>query len=372
VATLWAASELSYRFGVRHLLQGDFMPIEKPEFKLDGIEVVIEPLVKVRAWDAFSDQAQSALSWPLQDHARLIPQLAKLKFTHLILPEKLASFPAITVDGDTAGRAAFKGAKSFSPPQEADLLDKLTKLAAEHGIEVVHEAPAGTTVIALGAVKDSVLPQFAPLRLQSEFQKMLAAKAKGFAAHVIMTGDLNPAAHYVSRASCNADLNADQALAELVTPICGEGVSERLWKGFEQVEQAAKLIEANDPDLGLPGPKMFLRQLDPKTPAPPWLTEVKTLYTGAMNEMYRGNTRARGGARPFILYHAKRMEFALHCSTAFEALHKPAAEAAEIAPEAVYNALNAYADVARDPSDRAVIALLNVYGYHPVLKALSE
>jgi hypothetical protein len=99
---------------------------------------------------------------------------------------------------------------------------------------------------------------------------------------------------------------------------------------------------------------------------------VKTLYAGAMSEMYRANTRARGGARPFILYHAKRMEFALHCCTTFESLHKPAAEAAELAPEAIYNALNAYADVARDASDRAVIALLNVHGYHPVLKALSE
>ena len=372
VATLWAASELSYRFGVRHLLHGDALPIEKPALKLDGINVVIEPLVKVRAWDAFSDQAQSALSWPLEDHARLIPQLARLKFTHLILPGKLASFPAITVDGDTAGRAAFKGAKSFAPPQDAGLLEKVAQLAAENGIEVVHEAPSGATVIALGAVKPSVLPQFAPVRLQSEFQAMLAAKPKGFAVRVVMTGDLNAAAHYVSRASCNADLTAEQALAELVTPICGEGVAERLWKGFQQVEQAAKLIEANDPDLGVPGPQMFLRHLDPKTPAPAWLTEVKTLYAGAMNEMYRGNTRARGGARPFILYHAKRMEFALHCTTAFESLHKPAAEAAELAPEAVYNALNAYADVARDTSDRAVIALLKVYGYHPVLKALSE
>jgi hypothetical protein len=402
VATLWAASELSYHFGVRHLLHGDAMPIEKRTLKLDGINVVIEPLVKVRAWDAFSDQAQSALSWPLEDHARLIPQLARLKFTHLILPAKLAGFTAITVDGDTAGRAAFKGAKSFAPPQDADLLDKLTKLAAEHGLEVVHEAPPGTTVIALGATKPSVLPQFAPMRLELEYQSKLrlprtitlestktgpgdpgakliiqgdlvsAVAPRGFTVRAVMTGDLNAAAHYVSRASFTADLTAEQALAELVTPICGEGVAERLWKGFQQVEQAAKLIEANDPDLGVPGPQMFLRHLDPKVPVPAWLTEVKTLYTSAMSEMYRANTRARGGARPFILYHAKRMEFAMHCCTSFESLHKPAEEAAEAAPEAVYNALNAYADVARDTSDRAVIALLNVYGYHPVLKTLSK
>jgi hypothetical protein len=92
-----------------------------------------------------------------------------------------------------------------------------------------------------------------------------------------------------------------------------------------------------------------------------------------MNEMYRANTRARGGARPFILYHAKRLEFALHYFTALESLYKahdPAAraESLEAAVEASYNALNAYADVARDASDRGVIALLNEHGYRVLLE----
>jgi hypothetical protein len=210
------------------------------------------------------------------------------------------------------------------------------------------------------------------MRLEADLKKALASGFDACVFRAVMPGDLNAAAHYVSRACSGANLTAEQALAELVTPICGEGVSERLWKGFEQVERASKLIDANAPDLGVPGPQMFLRHLDPKTPAPAWLTEVKTLYTGAMGEMYRGNTRARGGARPFILYHAKRMEFALHFCTALESLHKPAEEAAELAPESIYNALNALADVARDSSDRGVIALLNAHGYRPVLKALSE
>ena len=372
VATLWAAGELSYLFGVRHLLHGDALPIEKPALKLDGINVIFEPLVKARVWDGFHDQPHSCISWTLEDHARLIPQLARLKFTHLVVPVKPANFPPISVDGDTAGRTAFKGAKTFAALQDADLNGKVEKLAAEYGIQVVHEVPAGFRIIALGATKPSVLPQFAPLRLEADFKNMLAGKPEGCVFRVVMPGDLNAASHFVSRVAFTADLGAEQALTELVTPICGEGVAERLWKGFQQVEQAAKLIDANALGLGVPGPQMFLRHLDPKAPVPAWLTEVKTLYTSAMGEMYRGNTRARGGARPFILYHAKRMEFALHCCTAFESLHKPADEASELAPEAIYNALNAQADVARDTSDRAVIALLNAHGYRPVLKVLSE
>jgi hypothetical protein len=194
----------------------------------------------------------------------------------------------------------------------------------------------------------------------------------GFVATVVMPGDLNAAAHFVSRAAFTPGFTAEQSLAQLVTPIGGEGVAERLWKGLQQVEQAAALIAANDAALGVPAPKMFLRHAEATGPPPAWLTEVKTLYTGAMNEMYRGNTRARGGARPFILYHAKRLEFALHFCTAIESLRKSASdsEAREQAIEALYNALNAHAEVARDASDRAAIALLNEHGCRPLTKAL--
>ena len=118
---------------------------------------------------------------------------------------------------------------------------------------------------------------------------------------------------------------------------------------------------------------MLLRHLHAQGEAPAWLTEVKTLYTTAMNEMYRANTRAREGSRTLTLYHAKRMEFAFHLLTAMETLYKahdPAAraESLEAAMESVYNALNSYSDVARDSTDRGTIALLNEHGYRVLVK----
>jgi hypothetical protein len=78
-----------------------------------------------------------------------------------------------------------------------------------------------------------------------------------------------------------------------------------------------------------------------------------------------------------MLYHAKRLEFAVHYLGAVEAARLSAVakgkgdadarvEQAEKAAEGMYNALNALGDVARDPSDRAVIAVLNEYGYRPL------
>lgn len=368
--TLWAASELSYRFGIRHLLHGDVLPIEKPVFKLDGFDVVFESKIVSRAWHGFNNQAFGLDSWSADDGDRLLSQLAKLKFTHIVLPEKMMPFAPLPVDGDSAGRTAFKGAKVFANPGVAAVVNHLKTRAVELGMSIIFSSLTTDALVHLGAPQNSVLPQFSLEKLGAEL-----AGHDHLVVSAVMTGDLNASAHFISRAAFDDKITPERALAGLVTPICGEGVAERLWKGFDHVEKAAKLIAANDPRIGVPDPKMFLRHLESKEPLPAWITEVKTHYTAAMNEMYRGNTRARGGARPFILYHAKRLEFALHYFTALESLYKAhdataRAESLEAAVEAIYNALNACADVARDPSDRGVIAVLNEHGYRALLKVI--
>jgi hypothetical protein len=396
VATLWAVYELGYRFGIRPLLHGDVLPVEKPAFHLDGFDVSREPAFRTRAWSAFNGLAMGAESWSIEDHARLLAQLAKLQFTHVVLPVNVRQFDPLRVDGDSGGRIAFKGGKVFEAPAFAGITDPTARAKADDelvsglkaraamlGITVATTAPPNTRPLPLGAPTNSVLPQFSLRALATDLEAIRDAKADGFVATIVMPGDLNAAVHFVSRASFDDKLTGERALDDLVTPICGEGVAERLQKGFDLVEQAAKLIFANDPAVGVPDPQVLLRH-DGSGEAPPaWWTQAKDLYVQAMNEMYRANTRARGGARPFILYHAKRMEFAMNYFTALEAVRRAGnarsqnnaaarAEALEAAVEGIYNALNAFADVARDQSDRGVIALLNAYGYHPLLKKLDE
>ena len=157
--------------------------------------------------------------------------------------------------------------------------------------------------------------------------------------------------------------------------MCGEGVAERMWLGFQAIDKASQLIAKNDPNLGIPAPDMLLRHLKSKKALPEWLTEVKAFYATAMNEMYRANTRAREGSRTFTLYNAKRLEFTFHYISAIESLYKShdaatRAESLEAAMDSIYNALNSWSDVARDSSDRGAIALLNEYGYRPLVKVV--
>lgn len=367
-ATVWAAAELSHRFGIRHLLQGDVLPIEKPVFKLDGLDLAMEPKILKRGWSMYNGIASGAESWGRDEHLALLRQLVKLKFTHLLMARRVPPVPPIAIDGDSGGRKAFGGAKKFPA---GDPAADLTKEATALGLIVV---PVDFVTLSLGARSPSVLPQFHLADLDRRMRSMLKYKAASFMAGAQMPGDLNAAAYFASRVSFDDKLTAAQALSDLVTPICGEGVAERLQKGFDLIGQAAKLIDKHDPSLGVPNAELLNRHLESKDPLPAWISEVKTLYAGAMNEMYRANTRAREGARSLTLYHAKRLEFAFHFVTALEAVYQShdAAkrdESLEAAAESFYNSLSSFADAARDNSDRGAIALLNEHGLRELMKA---
>jgi hypothetical protein len=285
------------------------------------IELTSQLVSGSRVWNGYTGNAMGQESWSEADLEQRLTQLKKLGYTTVAIPKEVSPFTSIRVDGDTGGRKAFRGTKIFENPDVVTITARFREKAAKLGFEIVTTEP----------VAASVLPK--------------------------------------------NDFRDEKALSDLVTPMCGEGVAERLWLGFQAIDKAGQLIAQNDSQLGVPTPDMLLRHLNAKGTPPAWLTEVKTLYTTAMNEMYRANTRAREGSRSFTLYNAKRLEFTFHFISAIESLyksHEPTnrSESLEAAIESVYNSLNSYSDVARDSSDRGTIALLNEYGYRALRKVI--
>lgn len=135
-ATLWAVYELGHRLGIRYLLRGDIDPLSKRPFDLSGVEGTIEPQVPQRGWETLGSGAHSFESWGLADHQRVIRQLAKMKFNHLILklepwhPFVSYAFKEVTrstatfwngrqykLTGDVVGKKAFGGATHFRHPE---------------------------------------------------------------------------------------------------------------------------------------------------------------------------------------------------------------------------------------------------------------
>lgn len=607
VATLWAVYELGHRFGIRYLLHGDVLPAERPALKLTGIDVVMEPALRLRTWRTINDFPIGPESWGLADQKKLLHQLAKLKFNRIMLamypwqPFVDFEFKGVKkqtamlwygwrypVDGDTAGRTVFGGAKEFTNPDFAGkksydemtragvalargIIDAAHELGMTTGLaisplefpkefaavlpkaKVIHQLehltigpgplqppddplfkelvatqiraylgtypaidalylslpefpdwiehhakawqrleersgagkiadlnqliesarkrqliasgdrgvqalqgnltaleffhnllavpnllkrkdgrmveaviiqidpalfgvlnkvlPRGASALHLvdytarrvaankqtlgqvpaAKVKSSliltladdnvgVLPQLATRSLHTLAGALQQNGWQGYSTRYWIPGDLSPSVHYLARASFDAKLTPEAAYADLITPICGEGVAERLIKGFDMIEKATNLIDQKDLGFTFPVPGVVMRHYHAGE-VPAWWKEVRDLYAGAMDEMYRGIQRSREGARPFMLYHAKRLEFAYEYLNSVEALRLAGqakakgdltaqADNLEKATEAMFNGLSAYSEVARDQSDRGVIAVLNEYGYRPLRKEL--
>ena len=278
--------------------------------KPQSLEIVARPVSASRVWNGYTGDAMGQESWSDAELETRLKQLKNLKYTAIAIPAKILPFEPIRVDGDTAGRKAFGGAKTFENADVAAITARFREKAQKLGFEIIDGKIAPR----------SVLPQM-------EF----------------------------------AD---EKTLSDLVTPLCGEGVAERMWLGFQEIAKANELIAKHDPKLGVPAPDMLTRHLNSKQELPEWLTQVKTHYLTAMTEMYRANTRAREGSRSLTLYHAKHLEFTFHYVSCIESLYKAhdsaaRSEALVAAVESIYNALNSYADAARDSGDRGAIALLN-------------
>lgn len=153
VASLWGVYELGQRFGIRYMLFGDLDPVTKPELKLDGFDAVLEPTLRVRTWRTINDFAIGPESWGLAEQELVLRQLAKLKFNRVMLavypwqPFVDFEFGGVKkqtgvlwygyrypVDGDTAGRGAFRGAKFFENPDFAGKNTYAERVAAGTGL----------------------------------------------------------------------------------------------------------------------------------------------------------------------------------------------------------------------------------------------
>ena len=157
-ATLWAVYELGHRLGIRYLLRGDIDPLSKRAFDLSGIEFTIEPQVRQRGWETLGAGAHTFESWGLADHQRVIRQLAKMKFNHLILkiepwhPFLQYDFEGVTkttgtfwhgrkypLTGDVVGKKAFGGATVFAHPTLADADSPVDRIAAQLTSHIARE-----------------------------------------------------------------------------------------------------------------------------------------------------------------------------------------------------------------------------------------
>lgn len=190
-ATLWAVYELGHRLGIRYLLRGDIDPLNKRPFDLSGIETKFEPQVRQRGWETIGVGAHSFESWGLADHQRVIRQLAKMKFNHLILkiepwhPFVQFDFGGVSkttgtfwrgrkypLTGDVVGKKAFGGARFFSHPTFAAADSAVEQKAAQQRFlnSLIESARNYGMSVSVQIRRSSFAPEFAKVLKGSSSQ----------------------------------------------------------------------------------------------------------------------------------------------------------------------------------------------------------
>jgi hypothetical protein len=273
------------------------------------------------------------------------------------------------------------------PPRNAETVSLIDAQSSARRLVENEEVWRGTRAMNRGLVLNladdcgGVLPQAAHSSLAALLGSLRKADGTGFTTRIWNVGEQDLSAYFLSRGSFDDKLTPEKACQDLVTPICGEEVADRVFKALDFLERATTLLDQYDLAFSAPRPDVVLKHLDSDDAPPPAWAQAREAYLNAMNEMYRANSRAREGGRAFTLYLARRSEFGFEYLNCIEAVRKagiakrkqnPDAHVAELekAMESMNGALNALAAVARSSSDRGTIAALNEYGYRPLVKAV--
>ncbi len=195
--------------------------------------------------------------------------------------------------------------------------------------------------------------------------------------------DKDLGAYRGSRWEFDRSVTSESACRSLVESVCGAGVDGVVLKAESQINEADGLFRKNDLQIIMPSPDIILRHYAKSDPPPEWWSKVRDNYLGAMNDMYRANSRAREGGRSYTLYLARRCEFGYEYMNCVEATRmagiakskKDTTEQRaqlEKAIESMNAACSALAAVARDQSDRGMIAVCNEFGYKALQKELEK
>lgn len=263
-------------------------------------------------------------------------------------------------------------------------VDYTARRVARHDA-LLATVPAAKTpsslILTLADDNVGVLPQGAGHDIERLLTRLRGLGWDGFSTRYWTIGETDAVLHYISRSSFDGGISLAAAYEDFISPMCGEGVAERVIQALDDVEKATHLIDDNDLGFAFPVPGVLMKHYQAEGPPPAWWKEAADLYTHAIDEFLRGHDRAHVNGRPYLRYMYKKCEFALEYLGAVEAL-RLAGEARragqadvqlaqlEKATEGLYNALSALGEVARDNSDRGVIAVLNEYGYRPVAEEL--
>jgi hypothetical protein len=244
---------------------------------------------------------------------------------------------------------------------------------------VLKDLPArkvpSTLIFTLHDDNVGVLPQLATPSLHELVGDLRRHGWAGFSSRYWLIGDHDPCVAYLSRAAWDDSTTPELVYRDQVRSACGAASVDDLLLVFREVEKATLGLEDHGLGLTFPVPNMLLQHWRPD-PFAAELAADRSAYQRALDAARRALTQTIPAGKPYIDYWIGRLEFGIGYLDTIEQLHAAAAESekkpaeaarlAETALATFRNALEAFARVARDQSDRGTLATLAELAYRPL------
>ncbi len=197
-----------------------------------------------------------------------------------------------------------------------------------------------------------------------------------------LIGDHDPTVAYLARAAWDPSATPTSVLTDQVRAACGQWAVQDMLTVFHEVESATDAIDFGDLGFGFPVPGMMTTHCIPG-PIPEYMGKAREAYRRALTAAESARAKSSAGGRSYADYWIGRLRFGIGYIDTIEIMRKAAAaeqakdwrEASRLADLGLQTgkqALQSYADVARDRSDIGAIAILNQEVYRPLLMKSRE
>ncbi len=227
-----------------------------------------------------------------------------------------------------------------------------------------------------------VVPQLATDAIHHLTAAIGKAGWAGFMTRTYLVEDQDPLVAYLAKASWADGVTPDAVYRDQVRACCGEGCVDDMLKVFREVETATISLSLHNPGFSFPVPGMMMNHWK-HGPMPADLVADRECYRRALDAARRAQAKSTAAGRPYVDYWVGRLAFAVGYLDTVELVHKAAtAKAAgyvdetrqtvRLAMKTARRALEAYARVARDQSDRGAIAVMNEYVVRALKAKLDE
>ena len=221
-----------------------------------------------------------------------------------------------------------------------------------------------------------LLPQLATGSLYELTQDLCRYGWAGFSTRYWLIADHDPCVTYLAKAAWEEGIKHEDVYRDQIRAVCGAGCIEDMLTTFREVEATTVALEEHGLGLTFPVPGMLTKHWTPQ-PISDELVADRQGYQRALDAAYRAREKAQPSGQSYVDYWIGRLRFGIgYLDMIAVVRHAAIAEGDQKPTEAIQHAgtalvtareaLEAYADVARDQSDRGAIAVMNEYVYRPL------